>query len=144
MVAADERFNAVVLPLLKSTQTVWRNNLIDAYVTIFFLALVAAIVLISLWEWWRLLRGAKPAKLSETAPVWIPADALQPSSAAPALGIIALSLTLLKEVSGEAALDRAQLAAAPHNCPAAQTPRARRNVYLTATDERFRGIRNCC
>jgi hypothetical protein len=51
---------------------------------------------------------------------------------------------LLKEVSGEAALDRAQLAATPHNCAAAQSPRARRNVYLTATDERFRGIRNCC
>jgi carbon starvation protein len=130
--------------VLKANIGQMSNAYIDAIVTAVFLTLVAAIVLISLYEWWRLLYRGKPAQLSETAPVWIPADALQPSSAAPALGVIALSLTLLKEVSGEAALDRAQLAAAPHECPAAQTPRARRNVYLTATDERFRGIRRCC
>ena len=63
---------------------------------------------------------------------------------APALGVIALSLAMLKEVSGESALERAQLAAAPHDCTAAQAARVRRNTYLTATDERFRSIRRCC
>ena len=142
--AAKQNLDIAFAAWQKSNNTIMLNNEIDAVITVLFLILVAAIVLISLREWWLLLRRAKPARLSETEPVWIPADALPSASAAPALGVIALSLTLLKEVSGEAALDRAQLAAAPHTCPAAQPARARRNIYLTATDARFRTLRRCC
>jgi carbon starvation protein len=115
-------------------------------VTSVFLALVAAILGISIRQWLLLLQGRKPPTLQETAPVWLSAAQLRAADASPihALGAVAMGLTLLKEVSGEAALERAQAAEMACNCQEAQTPRGRRNVYLSATDDRFRGIRRCC
>jgi len=51
---------------------------------------------------------------------------------------------LLKEVSGEADLDRAQTRAEQCDCAVARTPSARRNVFLTSLDDRYRGVRRCC
>ena len=132
-------------PLVAANRQQHANAQVDAAITATFLALVATIVLISLREWWLLLRGSKPARLSETDPVWQSAIDPPSTSPAPALGVIALSLAMLKEVSGESALDRAQLTAtAPHECPAARTSRARRNVYLSATEDRFKNTPRCC
>ena len=121
-----------------------QNQYLDAMVTAAFLALVIAIVGISVWEWTRLILGAKAPLLHETQPVWLPADALTPARPLPVMGALALGFTLLKELSGEAAIDRERAAC---EC-AAQSPdtkpNPRKNVFLTATEHRFKGINRCC
>ena len=128
---------------VKMNRTQQRNMRVDAFVTGGFLALVGAIVVLSLREWALLLSRSKPAVLRETAPVWLPADA--PERPLPVMGAIALGFTLLKEVSGEAAIDRERDRAAACECAAPDMkPSPRRNVFLTATEQRFRGVNRCC
>ena len=128
---------------VKMNRTQQRNMRVDAFVTGGFLALVGAIVVLSLREWALLLSRRKPAVLCETAPVWLPADA--PERPLPVMGAIALGFTLLKEVSGEAAIDRERDRAAACECAAPDVkPSPRRNVFLTATEQRFRGVNRCC
>ena len=128
---------------VKMNRTQQRNMRVDAFVTGGFLALVGAIVVLSLREWALLLSRSKPAVLRETAPVWLPADA--PERPLPVMGAIALGFTLLKEVSGEAAIDRERDRAAACECAAPdRKPSPRRNVFLTATEQRFRGVNRCC
>ena len=128
---------------VKMNRTQQRNMRVDAFVTGGFLALVGAIVALSLREWALLLSRRKPAVLRETAPVWLPADA--PERPLPVMGAIALGFTLLKEVSGEAAIDRERDRAAACECAAPDMkPSPRRNVFLTATEQRFRGVNRCC
>ncbi len=128
---------------VKMNRTQQRNMRVDAFVTGGFLALVGAIVALSLREWALLLSRRKPAVLCETAPVWLPADA--PERPLPVMGAIALGFTLLKEVSGEAAIDRERDRAAACECAAPDVkPSPRRNVFLTATEQRFRGVNRCC
>ena len=128
---------------VKMNRTQQRNMRVDAFVTGGFLALVGAILALSLREWALLLSRRKPAVLRETAPVWLPADA--PERPLPVMGAIALGFTLLKEVSGEAAIDRERDRAAACECAAPDMkPSPRRNVFLTATEQRFRGVNRCC
>ncbi len=131
---------------LKSIRTQRSNMRLDIRVTAVFLILVTAILTISIREWLLLIARKKPATQHETEPVWLDAGDLDAKSHSPvtALGAIALGLTLLKEISGEAAIEREQEVAMKVDCIHAQTPRGRRNVYLTATDRRFKGIRRCC
>ena len=114
------------------------NNRINAIVAGTFLLLVTIIVLISLREWLRLLTRRKPPTLSETAPVWLPADALPPANPIGAMGVAMFTLTLLKEITGEASLDRATT---PCACP---TPKARRNLYLTTLEHHYEKPNRCC
>lgn len=117
------------------------NNKLDEIVTCVFLAFVAAIFVLCAWEWLKLLRGARPPTLSETDPVYLPAEALS-SSGTPALGALALSGLMLKELSGEAAIERERQVQA---CECAKDPtKARRNVYLSATDRQFQTPNRCC
>ncbi len=124
-----------------------QNQYLDALVTAVFLALVVGIVAISLWEWTRLILRTKAPLLHETEPVWLPAGALTPERPLPVMGAIALGFTLLKELSGEAAIDRERALAQACEC-LAPTPGAkaspRRNVFLTATEHRFKGVNRCC
>jgi carbon starvation protein len=126
------------------------NALIDAAVTAVFLALVGAIVLLSVREWILLLSAGKDPKLSETDPVWLPAEALVPGKSLPILGMAALGFTLLKEISGEADIDRERMLAqvcvceSPERADASAKPRGRQNVFLTATERKFTGINRCC
>ena len=125
-------------------RTQQRNALVDAYVTGGFLALVAAIVVLSVREWFVLIVGAKEPRLSETDPVWLPAGAVAESTPLPVMGVAVLGFTLLKELSGEAAIEREQTRAEACDCAQARTPRGRQNVFLTATERRFTGINRCC
>jgi carbon starvation protein len=121
------------------------NQYLDTIVTATFLGLVVGIVMISLWEWMRLLSRAKQPTLSETDPVWLPESALAPSPSLPIAGLAALGFTLLKEVSGEAAVDRERALAETCVCQTPeQKPAARRNVFLTATEHRFKNVSRCC
>jgi carbon starvation protein len=124
------------------------NNTVDAWVTGLFLVLVALIVLLSIYEWLRLLSRSKAPTLSETEPVFLPAGAVAESSPIPAFGIAMLGFTLLKELSGEAAIDRAEICACAQAEAAGQQQQPakyrRQNAFLTATERRYHGVNRCC
>jgi carbon starvation protein len=129
---------------LKSTRTIRFNNTIDAYVAGGFLALVAIIVVLSIREWMLLIGGRREPKLSETEPVWLSPDVLANERPVQMMGMAVLGFTLIKELSGQAAIDREQVRAEQCDCVEAKTVRGRQNVFLTATERRFTGINRCC
>ncbi len=127
------------------------NLRLNAVVTKCFLALVAAIVLISVREWVLLLARKKLAELRETPPVWLPDYVAAEARPLNALGLIALLAPLLRELTGEADFPRTQEWAVPCPCPdpahvraAAGDPAAERALWVQAQEERYRQIRRCC
>lgn len=139
--AKDATAVAAATKSLTANKNALFNNKLDAGVTCTFLAFVALIVGLSAREWLRLLTGSREPKLSETDPVWLPAEqaAANPSGA---MGAVALGALLLKELSGEAAIERERVAQA---CECAKDPaKARRNVFLSATERQFRSPNRCC
>jgi carbon starvation protein len=69
------------------------------------------------------------------------------SNPMPAFGIVMLGFALLKELSGEAAIDRAEVcacAAADAGTQVQQAKYRRQNAFLTATERRYRGVNRCC
>jgi carbon starvation protein len=139
---------------LAANRTMRFNNVLDAIVAGVFLTLVTAIVLMSVREWVLLLARKKIAELRESPPVWLPDYALAESKPLNFLGLITLGFALARELSGEAPLDRAQQAAAHCHCAPERTgplDRAKASpaktpeqVYLEATEARFKGINRCC
>jgi carbon starvation protein len=128
---------------LPQNRTLYFNNLLDAAVAGIFLALVIAIVLLSLREWILLLSRRKPAVLHETEPVWLPDYAVVEGGRrfSGAAGTAALALALAKEWSGESHLERAhQQARAVCECHPANA----QQIYVEATEQRFNGVRRCC
>ena len=139
--AIGETAHAAAASALQKNQTALFNNRMDAGVTAVFLAFVAVIIGLSLREWLKLLGGMREPKLSETIPVLLSLDAVgRPPGHA--LSAIAISALLIKEVSGEAAIERERVAQA---CECAKDPaKARRNVFLSATERQFRSPNRCC
>jgi carbon starvation protein len=129
---------------LKAQQTIQFNNTVDAFVTAAFIILVSMIFALSVYEWWRLISGAKAPKLSETEPVFLPVAVIAPPSGAAALGAVALGFSMIKELSGQADVDRAMARAEACDCVEARTLRGRQNVFLSSLDERYRTPRRCC
>jgi carbon starvation protein len=128
---------------LRANHTLQFNNVLDAVVAGFFLALVIAIVLSSLREWFLLLSRRKPAVLHETEPVWLPDYAVVEGGRkfSGAAGAAALALALAKEWSGESHLERAQQQAqAVCECHRANA----QQVYVVATEQKYHGVRRCC
>jgi len=128
---------------LRANRTLRFNNLLDAVVAGIFLALVIAIILLSLREWFLLLSHRKPAVLHETEPVWLPDYAVVEGGRkfSGAAGTAALALALAKEWSGESHLERAQQQAqAVCKCHSASA----QQVYVEVTEQRFNGVRRCC
>jgi carbon starvation protein len=113
------------------------NLTLDAFVTAFFLALVAGIFLISAREWVLLVARKKLAELRESPPTWLPDYAIAEARPLHGASAIALALALLRELSGEAKVDRAQ-----QHC--ACNHESRERAYLQAAEERFNGINRCC
>jgi len=114
------------------------NWLLDAAVTGVFVTMILIIVALSAREWMLLLARRKPSRLSETAPVWLPDYALAAPRSRGLRGLLALALLLAREVSGQAAVDRAGAPAAG----AGKTDRAR--AYTQAAEKRFDGAGRCC
>jgi carbon starvation protein len=112
------------------------NYRLDAIVTAVFLALVAAVALLSFLEWILLLARRKLAVLRETEPTWLPDFAIAESRPMHVASLLALGLALIKELSGQSHLERAQSNACHHQKPT--------RVYCDATEHRFNGIRRCC
>ncbi len=128
---------------LHANRTLQFNNVLDAAVTGIFLALIAAIVCMSVREWILLLSRRKPAVLHETEPVWLPDYAVVEGGRkfSGAAGAAALALALAKEWSGESHLERArQQAQAVCECH----PATAQQIYVEATEQRFNGVRRCC
>ena len=131
------------------------NNILDAAVAIIFMLLVTAILVMSLLEWVLLLARRKQPALHETSPVWLPKYALSETKPVHLTGLIALTLALAKELSGEAHVHRAHQASAAtslagpnSDCDEVPTTKIirerKQRVYLQATEHRFNGINRCC
>jgi carbon starvation protein len=116
------------------------NNLLDAAVAGTFLVLVGAIALLSLREWILLLARRKLAMLRETEPVWLPDYAVAESNSIHATALIMLAIGLLKELSGQAHIERAQASAVPCSCH----QKTDADIYVAATESRYKSIRRCC
>jgi carbon starvation protein len=131
------------------------NNVLDAVVAAAFLALVAAIVFVSVREWVLLLARRKLAVLHETAPVWLPEYSVAEAKPLRLASLLALAFALGKELSGEGQLERAQQAAQQCSCceaghapTAVQSPlgdrKANQELYLRLTEKRHKGVTQCC
>jgi carbon starvation protein len=129
------------------------NLYLDAAVTAFFLALVAAIFLISVREWLLLLARKKLAELREAPPTWLPDYLTAEARPFQVVSLLGLALALAKEISGEAAVDRAQ----QHSVICQQALQVdllagglkreavpRGEAYATAAEGRFDGPNRCC
>ena len=114
------------------------NALLDAAVTGLFLLASFLIFVISAREWFLLLARHKLAELHESAPVWLPDYAIKEAGASNALGAVSLALLLVKELSGQSAVDRA------HTCQPHNHQCARQQAYLQTVEKRFDGINRCC
>jgi carbon starvation protein len=121
---------------LRTNRVLQFNNRLDAVVTAVFVALVAAVALLSFREWILLLARRKLAVLRESQPTWLPEYAIAESRPLHVSSLLALGLALIKELSGQSHLERAQSNACHHEKPV--------QVYCDATEQRFNGIRRCC
>jgi carbon starvation protein len=135
------------------------NWMLDSAVTAGFLIMVVLIVVLSVREWVLLLARRKLARLCETEPVWLPDYALVESRPLHVFGLLALAIGLLKELSGEAAIERAQqqhlacacmehgpggiLVSAKIRSGAKENAR-RGKIYAQMAERRFKGVTRCC
>jgi carbon starvation protein len=97
-----------------ATEALIFNNYLDAVAAGVFLALVIAILAVSIREWVLILSGRKAAVLHESEPVWLPAPVAPADVPRPwwRLGTAVVVLgTLARELSGEAAAARTNLPA---------------------------------
>jgi carbon starvation protein len=120
-------------------RTVHFNCELDAVVAGTFLILIAAIAAMSVREWILLLARKKAADLRETTPVWLPNYAIAEAKPLNVTALLALAFALVKELSGQAEMDRAR---AHHACACEQKTDAK--IYAQMTEERFKGVRRCC
>jgi len=130
------------------------NALLDAGVTGFFLALVVAIFLISVREWILLLARRKAAELHETPPTWLPAYAAAEVSSFKVFSLLALLIGLAKELSGEAALERAEKSVLACDCATRinllgekrdiHEPMSKVEIYNDVLERRYNGVNRCC
>jgi carbon starvation protein len=116
------------------------NALLDATVTGVFLLMIFAIVLLSVREWIRLLWRKESSRLSETPPVWLPDYAVAEGRSGGSGGPLLLTLLLLRELSGQTAIERAQARA----CDCAEAKTTKVTSYLEVAQKRFDGVNRCC
>jgi carbon starvation protein len=117
------------------------NNRVDSVVTGMFILLVGAIVVLSAREWLLLLARKRLAGLRETDPVWLPDHELAGGKPLQVLGLFALLFLLAKELSGEAALERARTQET-QLCECGS--KDHQQLYVAMTTRRFKGVNRCC
>jgi len=130
------------------------NMYLDAIVAGTFLTLVALIVSVSVREWILLLARRKAPQLQETEPVWLPPNEAVTAEPTGAFGAAALAFALVREISGQAAIDR--IATVPEtpivvhvrrNVLLSEQPLPKRDAaapYLAALEHRYSRITRCC
>ncbi|MEP6664022.1 MAG: carbon starvation CstA 5TM domain-containing protein, partial [Verrucomicrobiota bacterium] len=138
---------------LRTNRVVHFNFLLDAVVTGTFLAMIVFILLLSIREWILLLARKRLATLQENPPVWLPDYALAETKPLHLFSLLALGLALAKELSGESALERAQLLEKTACCMknenaagvAVDEKKALEKIYVQETEKRFNGgVNRCC
>ena len=134
---------------LKKNRTLIFNNRLDAFVALAFLVLVSIIITLSIYEWGLLLSRRKASKLQESEPVWLPEHALKEgnSSLHSAAGTAAIALGLVRELSSEAAMERAKQADTQCMCEQRHpehSPKSEGQLYVEVTEHRFNGVTRCC
>ena len=142
---------------LESNKRLLFNNRLDAFVAGMFLVLVVLFVAVSAREWILLLARKRLATLRESDPVWLPDYAVAEGKPLRLFSLIALAFALGKELSGEAALERAQRSAALCDCASSRhqkinlpgeerspSPPSREQLYVETLEKRFKGINRCC
>jgi carbon starvation protein len=139
--------------LMSQTSKQAANATLDAAVTGFFLVLVAIIFLLSMREWILLLARKRAAEPRETPPTWLPEYAIAEAQPLKVLSLLLLAGAMLKELSGEAAVARAQ-----HHPPlCAKAARvdlfggglkpkqlSRGEAYAVSAERRFEEPNRCC
>jgi carbon starvation protein len=151
--AAEAAGNAAAIQAARQAARVNRmlrfNHRLDAGVAALFLALVSVVLCLSLWEWRQLLGRRRPARLHETPPVWLPSYAVAEGRTRSWWAWAALGMALLRELSGEAAQNRARAQATACACASGEVARAQPEeaaaaVYVNSLEERYRSVRRCC
>lgn len=131
--------DAAAVADLKTANITLFNNRVDTVIVNIFILLVGLIVIISVIEWLLLILRVRLAVLREAAPVWLSdAEVARGGNPMHAMGVIALLFALAKELSGEAALERAK-AKQVCECKADE-----QQLYKTITTRRFNGVNRCC
>jgi carbon starvation protein len=126
------------------------NFLLDVAVTAIFLVMVLLIVAFSVREWILLLARKRLATLRETEPVWLPDYAVAEARPLHVVSIIALTFALVKELSGQSAVERAQVAelkpcCAEAHCDTATDKKSLEKIYVRETERRFgKNVNRCC
>jgi carbon starvation protein len=139
---------------LRTNSVLYFNNMLDALVAGVFLALLAGILALSVFEWVKLLRGSSPPILRETPPVWLPDYAVSESSGVRLQAAVPLAIALARELSGEAHIEReAQItvqacgeshvsgACSAHN---SHGEKGVSQAYLETLERRYKGVTRCC
>lgn len=116
------------------------NYRLDAVVTGIFLAMVGFVFLCGAREWILLVARWKLAELRETPPVWLPDYVVAEARPVRVFSLLPLALMLVKELSGEAAMQRAHEARPTCACHS----ESRKDVYLQVAEKRFKGVNRCC
>jgi carbon starvation protein len=159
---------------LRNNRTLHFNNWVDVWVTGAFLVLVLLTVSLSVREWILLLARRRLATIRESEPVWLPEYAIAEARPLHLFSLFALCLALIKELSGQAYIERSEAAARdaleclvhapppngagcahdPHHARAhpqqahAQEERLEKTGsgqrYAAALDQRYRGVTRCC
>jgi len=140
---------------LKNTRTLRFNSTVDALVTSLFLALVAAVFILSVREWLLLLARKRLASLRESEAVWLPNYAVAEGKPLRFFGLFALALGLVRHFTDATALEREQKAAQNCACPCAtgvKLFKAAREVpplkpgelYADVVERRFNTPNRCC
>jgi carbon starvation protein len=155
--SGDAKSIAAARKALSDNHTLRFNNLLDACVAAVFLVLVLFIVAISVREWILLLARRKLAQLRESDPVWLPEFAVAEGKPLALFSLLTLAFALAKELSGEAALERARQTANTCVCgspahhridllgeKAASRAPTPEQLYVETLEKRFNGINRCC
>ncbi|MBM3848203.1 MAG: carbon starvation protein A, partial [Verrucomicrobia bacterium] len=154
--AGSEPAIATATKALKDARTVRFNNRVDAVITVAFLGLSLTITGISSWLWIQWWRRTKKATLHESDPVWLPETSLKGQRPAMLGGTLALGWALMRELSGEAAVERtearmvAEAAASPEtgcgcNHSGAETgSQLRARAYEDTLEHKYRTPNRCC
>jgi carbon starvation protein len=139
------------------------NHRVDALAAGVYLVLLVVMVLLSAREWILLLARRRLARLHETEPVWLPDYALAEGKRWRWLGLVALAVGLAKELTGEAAYERARLAPPGDQATACVNPallehggahltpttlpdrgRSAGAIFAEVQARRYRGPTRCC
>ncbi len=164
LAAVEQTGNAAAITAaqknIRTNRMLHFNNRLDALVVGMFLVLAFLILLLSIREWVLLLARRRLAVLHETLPVWLPDYAIVEGQPLRLLSLLTLTLTLVKELSGEAHLDRSQQVASERSCrcpepghpggiPASITPESQKRkseqqVYVETVEHRFKSVNRCC